>query len=260
MGLRESGSDVRVGSSSLLLWLAIAQFAGTAGSALAQGGPPLLTDDPGTPGDGNWELNLAVELVDGEDETEWAAPLVDLNYGVGERVQLKFEVPWLFLEESGHTRDGLGPSSVGVKWRFYDAGEGGRSLSIYPQLEFPSPGSSADRGLVEDDTSLFLPVELVQPLGPVSMNVEVGYLVSDLGDEVVLGVAVGRELTERLELVAEVWGAEPTSGGDGIWVANLGLRVDLQEGLALLVAGGTGVAGAHQEAEGLGFLGLQMTF
>jgi len=28
--------------------------------AHAQGGPPMLTDDPGTPGDGKWEVNIAV--------------------------------------------------------------------------------------------------------------------------------------------------------------------------------------------------------
>ncbi|MFT3792165.1 MAG: hypothetical protein QM741_14065 [Rudaea sp.] len=27
--------------------------------AAAQGGPPLVTDDPGTPGNGKWEINLA---------------------------------------------------------------------------------------------------------------------------------------------------------------------------------------------------------
>src|ERR1043165_2722959 len=26
--------------------------------ALAQGGPPMVTDDPETPGDGKWEINL----------------------------------------------------------------------------------------------------------------------------------------------------------------------------------------------------------
>ena len=28
-------------------------------NVLAQGGPPLVTDDPETPGDGHWEVNLA---------------------------------------------------------------------------------------------------------------------------------------------------------------------------------------------------------
>ena len=179
---------------------------------------------------------------------------------MGERVQLKFEVPWLLVDESGRTRSGIGPSNVGVKWRFYDSGDTGRSISIYPQLEFASPGSSVERGLVEGDTTLFLPVEFVQPLGPVSMNLEVGYLVSDPGDELVLGVALGRELGDRLELLAEVWGFEPVSGGEGLWVANLGVRYGLREGLTLLMAGGRGVAGARDEAAGLGFLGLQLTF
>ena len=164
------------------------------------------------------------------------------------------------MDESGRTRSGIGPSNVGVKWRFYDSGDTGRSISIYPQLEFASPGSSVERGLVEGDTTLFLPVEFVQPLGPVSMNLEVGYLVSDPGDELVLGVALGRELGDRLELLAEVWGFEPVSGGEGLWVANLGVRYGLREGLTLLMAGGRGVAGARDEAAGLGFLGLQLTF
>src|SRR5215831_18405962 len=32
--------------------------AALATSALAQGGPPMVTDDPGTPGDGHWEINI----------------------------------------------------------------------------------------------------------------------------------------------------------------------------------------------------------
>ena len=136
----------------------------------------------------------------------------------------------------------------------------GRSLSIYPQLEFASPGSSVDRGLVAGDTSLFLPVEFVQPLGAFSLNLEAGYLASDLGDELVLGVALGRGLGDKLELLAEVWGSEPASGGEGIWIANLGLRYDLRDGLTFLLAGGRGVAGAREEAAGLGYLGLQLIF
>ena len=32
-------------------------------SALAQGGPPMITDDPDTPGPGCWEINLPGVLV-----------------------------------------------------------------------------------------------------------------------------------------------------------------------------------------------------
>jgi len=40
-----------------LAWIAL--LLGWTAQVLAQGGPPLLTDDPGTPGHRNWEINIA---------------------------------------------------------------------------------------------------------------------------------------------------------------------------------------------------------
>ena len=42
----------------LLLRLVLAMALDPA-ALYAQGGPPMLTDDPDTPGSGNWEINLA---------------------------------------------------------------------------------------------------------------------------------------------------------------------------------------------------------
>lgn len=63
--------------------------------AWAQGGPPLLTDDPDTPGPGYWEINLSTFLEKRLHSNTIETPRVDANYGVGQRIQLKFEVPWL---------------------------------------------------------------------------------------------------------------------------------------------------------------------
>src|SRR5438067_1001366 len=85
----------------------------------AQGGPPLLTDDPITPGDRHWEVNIALTAEHFRGERSYGAPLLDLNYGLGERIQLKWEVPWLMVQTPGAgTRSGLGDSKLGVKWRF----------------------------------------------------------------------------------------------------------------------------------------------
>src|SRR5580692_4506949 len=58
--------------------------------AHAQGGPPMITDDSGTPGDGQWEINVAYQ----DDRTalarERSFPHVDLNYGWGDHIQLKY--------------------------------------------------------------------------------------------------------------------------------------------------------------------------
>jgi len=49
----------------------------------AQGGPPLLTDDPDTPGPGCWEINLATLMDKASDRRRVELPRLDLNYGVG---------------------------------------------------------------------------------------------------------------------------------------------------------------------------------
>jgi hypothetical protein len=70
-------------------------------AALAQGGPPLITDDPDTPGPGYWEINVVSILEKSRLERRLEGPLADINYGVGRRIQLKFEMPWLSVRETG---------------------------------------------------------------------------------------------------------------------------------------------------------------
>lgn len=90
----------------------------------AEGSPPLITDDPGTPGDGHWEINLGFSTEKRPGSRLSELPLLDLNYGIGDSLQLKYEVPYLRLTEDGApSESGLGNSAFGVKWRFYDAGE-----------------------------------------------------------------------------------------------------------------------------------------
>ena len=145
---------MRMRISSRILAIVLSGLSGPA--ALAQGGPPLRTDDPGTPGDGNWEINIAFTVESLEDETELEVPLLDINYGVGDAIQLKFELPWIILHEDGEgTKHGLGNSTLGVKWRFLDEDPDGLSMSVYPQFEFKNPTSSGDRGIVDDRMELF---------------------------------------------------------------------------------------------------------
>src|SRR6202521_3326235 len=95
--------------------------------AHAQGGPPMITDDPGTPGDGQWEIKVAYL----EDHTAVASargfPHIDLNYGLGDHIQLKYETGYLFV--SGVNSDGVkrdvDDSPLGIKWRFLDQDEAG---------------------------------------------------------------------------------------------------------------------------------------
>ena len=67
----------------------------SATALFAQGGPPLITDDPGTPENGHWENNFALTLDNTPASQSYETPIADINYGLGGHEQLKIELPWL---------------------------------------------------------------------------------------------------------------------------------------------------------------------
>jgi len=245
--------------NSRLRFLSLLFLVGAARLA-AQGGPPMITDDPGTPGDGHWEINVALttERRAGERTTEM--PLLDLNYGIGERLQLKYEAAWLRLSDGTGTHTGLGNSLAGVKWRFYDAGEKAWSASVYPQLEFNNPGSgSDDRGLAEPGTTLILPVQMMKDFGVFSFNADLGFVRHGDGNEWFGGVVLGREVGHEVELAAELhWEAGSRFQETGL-VANVGARIAVAKQYTLLVSVGRDLHNDREfRATLIAYLGLQI--
>ncbi len=230
-----------------------------AASLWAQGGPPLLTDDPGTPGARRWEINVAFTLDRTSAGRESGAPLVDVNYGWGERLQLKLEIPWLVADDDVEgRRSGLGNPLLGVKWRFLDEDEAGVAVSTYPQLGFNLLSSSADRGLAERETSFLLPVSAVKRIGPVSLDAEAGRLFRTGGGAWVWGVALGHDFG-TIEALAELFG---TSGSDAAGrqaVVNVGGRLRMGRGVTLLVSAGGSVVEGEGPHRAIAYLGLQVT-
>jgi hypothetical protein len=208
-------------------------------SASAQGGPPLLTDDPGTPGPGHWEVNIATTYEAHDRGWILEIPLIDANYGVGNSIQLKVEGPWL-LDRSPDSdrRSGPGNMLLGVKWRFLDHGEDGFAISMYPQLEIQTPGSTSyRRGLVTSTPALLLPIEVTHPLGPVYLNAEAGYeVVHSDQNFLIYGLALGRALTKRVEVMGEIHGTSTLLQNEP--VVNIGTRVSMTPGFLLLLSGG----------------------
>lgn len=231
-----------------------------AASLSVHAGPPLITDDTGTPGDGGWEINLPITLEQTRNQRTFEAPLLDVNYGLGERTQLKFEVPWVMLDRRDDgTTEGLGNSEIGVKYRFLDGGRHGTSMSIYPQLEFNNPTSSDERGLVDEGVRLKLPVQMTRSIGPFGFYLEAGYeFVEAEGDEWLYGVATGYPVNDRLELLAEVAGTASHDFGDDELVFNIGAKVVLNDYLNLLLSAGRSFRESSSgEPELLGYCGLQ---
>lgn len=231
---------------------------------MAQGGPPMITDDPGTPGDGRWEINLAATGRRDANGSVAELPLLDINYGLGETIQLKYEVAWVVLHEEGSdSRSGLGNSLLGVKWRFYDAGDTGWQISTYPQLELRNPGSdSASRGLAEDATTVLLPFEFMRTFGSTGVNFEVGREFPSQGEDAWLGgVVVGREWRAGLEGMAEVHAEASESFARSAVAVNLGARIAAGERGMLLVSVGPDLHNnLDDKASIFGYAGWQLTF
>lgn len=177
------------------------------GSAFAQGGPPYYTNDPGTPGHLNWEINLAYMPFLYSDQSVSHTPDLDINFGVGDRIQLTFENAWLRVHNPKSTTEyGLGQSNPGVKWRFYDAGESGLSISMFPQAFLNNPNHAVRRGITPVSESFELPFEFSKKIGPVDVDYEIGYEFVHRGPDAWLtGLVIGHEFTPKLEIDMELY-------------------------------------------------------
>jgi hydrogenase/urease accessory protein HupE len=231
--------------------------------ACAQGGSPLLTEDPYTPGHNTWEINLAGAMERRGRTWTWEAPILDINYGWRDRTQFKFEIPYAIEDhDRAGPQGGVGNAALGVKWRFLDEDRHGVAMAITPQFEFSTEQSSRRRGLATENKSLLLPVEMSRGFGPNSVNLEVGYaLVEEESDEWIYGLAFGHQVTDRLQLLAEVYGIADQDLAEHQVVFQLGARKVLTKNLSLLIAGGRGIVSpADEEIKALGYVALQIRF
>jgi hypothetical protein len=185
--------------------------------AHAQGGPPFITDDPGTPGNHNWEINFGWIGDHNPAHASYELPNIDMNYGWGDRIQLKYEIPLATATgENNITRAGLGNSLIGIKWRPYEHHTAGEpksdenmtfSLGTYPQVSINNPTSSVRRGVVDPGPQYYLPLEFTAKLGPIDFNGEVGRWIGNrsVPSRWGRGLIAGHEFNERLELYAEIY-------------------------------------------------------
>jgi hypothetical protein len=222
----------------------------------------MLTDDPGTPGNGAWEINIAYQEQRTEEQWLRSFPHVDFNYGVGEHIQLKFETGWVFAETPpGSTvKSGLDDTLLGLKWRFLDQERSGVDMSVYPQLQVENSTGSVARGIADPGPNLFLPIEISHNFGKASLVGEVGYQYFRAQEnEWVVGILGALEVSDCLQLMAEVryFGEKFLNHGDV--VLNLGLRRALSAKVKLLASAGTGLTNSPGATTFIAYLGVQVS-
>ena len=200
--------------------------------AFGQGGPPLVTDDPGTPGNNHWEINAALQWTPAGDGNTLQFPLLDMNYGWGDRLQLNLVVGWINAAENGIARtSGLSSVSTAVKWRFVDENTGGVAISIYPRIDSLWPGSSRDPVVNRPGARYFLPIEFSKRFGRFGINPEIGYAYQTQGDaaEWAYGIASSFEIEKDRELLFELHSRAPFSTSQQESLYNFGTRFAVTE-------------------------------
>jgi|HubBroStandDraft_1064217.scaffolds.fasta_scaffold04382_8 hypothetical protein len=227
----------------------------------AQAGPPFLTNDPGTPGNANWEINLAAAQTLTRATDSYQVPQIDLNYGLGDRIQLTYEIPYLIQNTGGEPRQsGWSNGYPGVKWRFFDQGNDGWRLSVFPQVETGVSAAAQQRGIGGPGPRFLLPVEASTTIGSVDLDLEAGYYFPRRGvDERIIGLVAGHSFSDRFELDAEVYDDRATGAPPRYTLLDVGGRYKLSRGFIALFMVGRSISGTGAgQPEFNGYFGIQI--
>ncbi len=209
--------------------------------------PPLNVDDPGTPGCNKWELNFVADGDLAKGQNTWEVPLLDINYGVGDNLQFKYEVP--YLSSSGEaSASAVGESKAGVKYMFFEDETSKSEIAVYPQASFVSSSSDAVRkGLATPGKVFTLPILFSTrigktPRGDVDFTANFGYNLStksDTTDFISGAVAVGTAVFSRVSFMGELSTRQGLSSGtdgsrENLLLSNVGVIGTLSRKFFLL--------------------------
>ena len=221
----------------------------------------MITDDPGTPGSGKWENNIAILL--GHRPNEWSieTPQFDLNYGWGDHIQLTLQGGPVILKRDDHGPvSGLGGTEAAVKWRFFDEEKSGFDMSMFPRIIFNLSQAAVRRGLAEDGTRFQIPLQFAKAFRGFDLDLEWGPLVSTVGPaQWLYGIVVGVDASKTTTLMAELHGTSRTNFSRDELTVNLGIRQKLNDHCIFIGSLGHELRSPQARAL-IGYAGVQLLF
>jgi len=210
--------------------------------------PPLDIDDPSTPGCNRWEVNITFSGNLAQGSKNWELPLLDINYGLGDNIQLKYEVPMDRAETNETSTSTVGDSIFGIKYMFFEDEESKVQISFYPQLQFSTPAAESPEstGTASSGNITTLPLLLSKKIGENSKgdfmftgNLAYNYSTkADTRNFAFIAAAIGVPLLKKLSMMGElstVQALEDNSDGARAQLvkANVGLIGTLNKQLLL---------------------------
>lgn len=237
--------------------------------------PPLAVDDPGTPGCNHWEINIVVDGDVTRSERSLELPLLDVNYGIGDNIQLKYEVPYVSSRPTD--ADGvsaIGQSKAGVKYKFFENEGSKLELAVYPQMSFVGSSSDAvSKGLETSGTVTTLPLLMSMKLGETSLGevdltANAGYNLSGkvgVANYLSASAGVGTALSRRVALMAGISTEQAVSAVEDekrkqVTRADLGVIAGLSRTFLLLGSIGHSIQASDDLSHAYGLVGVRLNF
>jgi hypothetical protein len=175
----------------------------------ARAAHPLITEDTGTQGRGNFQAELTNEQFTIEEDAgkqKLALTTLTLTYGVLDSVDMIVSVPYLKLgaSESNGTpgTQGMGDLGLDVKWRFYE--EGKLSVAIKTGLTFPTGDDLLNLGAGRHTWNAYIVSSYALEQWAFHLHLGHFHFSNEFNDRVNIwhaSAAVERKLTDDLRIV-----------------------------------------------------------
>ncbi|MDD5765244.1 MAG: hypothetical protein PHW79_03160 [Candidatus Marinimicrobia bacterium] len=245
--------EMKKGRQSFLIKiLLIAGFISISSEAVfSQSSPPLLIDDTGTPGSGNWEINILTSLEHSKVNDEWQLPLFDINYGLGESGQLTVGLPYVVDRDKDlKIRNGFDGMEIGFKYRFVD-NPSGSNFSSCPTVYF-----SFENG---DNSEFILPVEWHREWSHFGLTAEAGHIwIQGQSENWEGGVGAAMYL-DNFEILGELHSAVEEAPFDlSEPMLNLGLTWEWSESISAYFSIGKSLHSHDEEMNLWSLAGIQL--
>lgn len=246
--------------------LAFACLAAGILAAPAWAGVPFRTDDPGTPPQGGFEINLSTQFTVTKDGHEGLLPSLEINYGLFDNLQITIAPAMAYNRENGNSANyGFGDLVIGAKFRFIEADENGWRPSVAFAPSISLPAGDANRGLGSGFTNVSLPLWLSKDLPNnwavatgASYNTNHGFGNKDFW---FAGFLVTNKIREDLTIGGEIYHTTPESvGGKSSTGFNLGFLYDFSENHHLLFSAGRNFINADENNRFSTYLAYRLTF
>ena len=226
-----------------------------------QGGPPMITDDPGTVDKGHFEINSGITAEHTVSESLFEFPFIDINYGVSGRQHLNFEVPLVsrYIKGIGMQK-GIGKVGIGTKFRFVDKDYAGIDISTHPACSFILSNDAVEKEVVDEGTEFFIPIEFQKDFNKNFLGIELGRLINTRSQDLwTYGALYAKEFNSRINIAVEINGNSNTNFNETTLFLNLGTRITMTQSFKILLSAGKSIISPEgTENIYIGYLALQI--